>query len=61
MDSSGSASKHSDGTSVPGRAMQSVAVSEMLHKAFCRILKSTAAHYYIIYCIDLSEHCAVAV
>jgi hypothetical protein len=61
LDFPGSTFKHSDGTTLPARAMHSVAVSEIATQKLFQNLKCAAADYYILYCIDLSEQCAVAV
>jgi hypothetical protein len=61
LDSSGSTFRYSDGTTLPAKAMHSVPVSEIATQKLFQNLKCAAVHYYILYCIDLSEHCAVAV
>ena len=60
LDSSGSVQRHSDGITIPARAMFSVRDSEIATRIDLQNLKSAAAHYYRQYYTGPSEHCAVA-
>jgi hypothetical protein len=55
LDSSGSKFRHSDGTTVPARAMNFVPVSEIATQKLFQNLKFAATHYYILYFIDLAN------
>jgi hypothetical protein len=63
LDSSGSVYRISEGTTVPAGGLSSVRDSEVATQIiyYSQNLNTTAAHYYGLYCIDPSEHSAVAV
>jgi hypothetical protein len=61
LDSSGSVQSHSEGTTVPARAMLSVPDSEITTQKLFQNLNSAAARYCRLYCIEPSENFAVAV
>ena len=63
LDSSGSVNRFSEVTTLPARSLSSVRDSEVATQIiyYSQNLNTTAAHYYGLYCIDPSEHYAVAV
>jgi len=60
LDSSGSIQRHSDGITIPARAMLSVRDPEIATQIVLQNFKSAAAHYYRQYYTGPSEHFAVA-